>query len=121
MFIGAQNELNKETGKIETNPSIRVNVSKLVEKALEGDKLSVDIRTRVVGGGSPPRNARIWTEWKNCGYTCIVGGQEKGSEVSRIVDVTFTEITFLFLGKICRRYATRSDFEASCPISRYTT
>jgi hypothetical protein len=94
VFIGAQNVLNKRTGKIQTNPGIRVNVKNLVEKALERGKLSVDIKTRVVGGGAPERSARIWKEWESCGYNCIVGGQAKGGEVSRMVDITCMEITF---------------------------
>ncbi|CAF3720422.1 unnamed protein product [Rotaria sordida] len=62
VFIGAQNN----------NAAVRLNIKKLV-KVIEKGKSSNDIKTRIVGGSTPPKGVRAWQEWEACGYTCFLG------------------------------------------------
>ena len=95
MFIGSQNTYNNVTEKVEINKAIRVNVNKLA-KILEANKLQIDIKTRLVGGSTPPRNARVWTEWNLCGYKCVLGDRSAGGRVSHVLDSYHIKITFPF-------------------------
>ncbi|CAF1564281.1 unnamed protein product, partial [Adineta steineri] len=109
VFLGAQTIRNEKTGVPQMNPAIRVNVKNLA-KVLEGDKVSINIRTRIVGGSKPPEKARCWTEWKSYDYKCILGDRSMKNKVSRIVDNYYIKILVLFvLGKPRGRYATRSN------------
>lgn len=81
IFIGAQHVLNKKTGVTEINPAVRLNVEKLVD-LIERKKTSRNIRTRIVGGSEPPRNARVWKEWENCGYRVLLGERTFSNKVN---------------------------------------
>ncbi|CAF1315958.1 unnamed protein product [Adineta steineri] len=70
VFLGAQLIRNEKTGVTEMNPATRVNVGYLTKK-IEGGKLNIDIRTRIVGGTKPPENVRVWREWDSNGYKCM--------------------------------------------------
>jgi len=69
LFIGAQlgQGINGQQ-----DAATRINVANLV-KIIEKDKRIRSIKTRIVGGSTPPRNARVWTEWKKCDYICLLG------------------------------------------------
>jgi hypothetical protein len=84
VFIGSQNLYNKETDRYEGNPAIRLNVKKLAE-VIEKNKLASDIKTRLVGGSTPPRRARVWNEWESCGYRCVLGDRSAQNKVSQIL------------------------------------
>jgi hypothetical protein len=77
IFIGAQLGQGKN-GK--QDASIRINVANLVQ-IIEKDKIKRNIRTRIVGGSIPPRNARAWTEWEKCNYTCLLGERSISNKV----------------------------------------
>ncbi|CAF0809190.1 unnamed protein product [Adineta steineri] len=109
VFLGAQTIRNEKTGVPHMNLAIRVDVNNLA-KVLEGDKVSINVRTRVVGGSKPPEKALCWTKWESCGYKCILGDRSMKNKVSRIVDNYYIKILVLFvLGKPRGRYATRSN------------
>lgn len=71
VFIGAQNN----------NAAVRVNVKKLAA-VIEDRKLSSAIKTRIVGGSTPPKGARVWKEWEACRYTCYLGERSFSNKVS---------------------------------------
>jgi hypothetical protein len=77
LFIGAQLGQG-ENGR--QNASIRINVANLV-KVIEENKQMENIKTRIVGGSIPPRNARVWTEWEKCNYKCLLGGRTNDNKV----------------------------------------
>lgn len=85
IFIGAQNEWNKTSNKMDKNPAVRLNVDKLAD-VIERKRTSADLRTRIVGGSEPPRNARVWQEWTNRGYRVLLGERSASNKVCQ----TFT-------------------------------
>ncbi len=86
MFIGSQNQYNQEIGRGQGNRAIRLNVKKLA-KVIENNKLTSDIITRLVGGSTPPKNARVWKEWESCGYKCALGDRSAQNRVSHILAI----------------------------------
>jgi hypothetical protein len=94
VFIGARNIYNKDTESMQANPAIRVNVNNLA-KILEEGKLQTDIKTRIVGGSTPPpKDARVWQEWADCGYRCILGDRSTSGLVSYILNNYHMKMTF---------------------------
>jgi hypothetical protein len=77
VFIGSQNQYNQEIGRGQGNRAIRLNVKKLTS----------DIITRLVGGSTPPKNARVWKEWESCGYKCALGDRSAQNRVSHILAI----------------------------------
>lgn len=75
VFIGAQNISNKRS-----DSSIRIKVKKL-SKVIENGKSLTNIKTRIVGGSTPPKGARVWDEWKACGYICFLGDRSFNNKV----------------------------------------
>ncbi|UJR29417.1 hypothetical protein I4U23_010629 [Adineta vaga] len=96
IFIGSQYELNKKTGKMETNPAVRLNVEKLVN-LVEDREISRDIRTRLVGGSEPPRNARVWKEWENCNYKVVLGDRSAANKEVFLDDMLHCQMFKLIL------------------------
>jgi hypothetical protein len=80
LFIGAQLGQGKNR---EQDTSIRINVANLV-KIIEKDKRIRNIKTRLVGGSIPPRNARVWTEWEKCNYRCLLGERSISNKVRQL-------------------------------------
>ncbi len=77
LFIGSQLGQGKNG---QQNASTRINIANLV-KIIEKDKRIRSIKTRIVGGSTPPRNARVWTEWEKCNYTCLLGERSFSNKV----------------------------------------
>ncbi|CAF1550094.1 unnamed protein product, partial [Rotaria sp. Silwood1] len=96
VFIGSQKIHNKETGLIQINPAIRVNVKNLA-RVLEANKLQIYIKTRMVGGSKPPKNARVWDEWESCGYTCILGDRSAQDKEQFVDNMLHAQIYDLLL------------------------
>ncbi|CAF4127364.1 unnamed protein product, partial [Rotaria sordida] len=109
VVFGSQIIYDDDTGSTKKNPAIRVNVKNLA-KILETDRLQIEIRTRIVGGSDPSKKARVWQEWKSCGYKCILGAQLGNKKVSRLLGNYHIKISFpLFPGSRRGRYVTRSN------------
>ncbi|CAF1387245.1 unnamed protein product [Adineta steineri] len=94
VFLGAQLIRNEKTGVTEMNPATRVNVGYLTKK-IEGGKLNIDIRTRIVGGTKPPENVRVWREWDSNGYKCMVIDRAATGKESALDDLLHAQILIL--------------------------
>ncbi|CAF0740428.1 unnamed protein product [Adineta steineri] len=96
VFLGAQTIRNEKTGVPQMNLAIRVDVNNLA-KVLEGDKVSINVRTRVVGGSKPPEKALCWTKWESCGYKCILGDRSMKNKESLVDDMLHAQILNILL------------------------
>lgn len=77
LFIGAQHGQNING---QQDLSIRINVENVVN-VIEKNKNPQIIKTRLVGGSTPPRTSRIWSEWEKCNYTCLLGDRSMFNKV----------------------------------------
>ena len=78
LFIGAQMGQGENRRQ---DVSVRIHVKNLVDVVYQ-DKILSNIKTRIVGGSIPPRNARVWKEWESCGYICLLGERTANKKVS---------------------------------------
>ncbi|CAF1147778.1 unnamed protein product [Rotaria sordida] len=109
VFLGSQKIYDDDTGSTKKNPAIRVIIKNLA-KILETDRLQIEIRTRIVGGSNLSEEARVWEEWKSCGYKCILGARLANNKVSRVLGNYHIKIIFpLSPGSRRGRYVTRSN------------
>lgn len=60
---------------------MRVNVEQLAQ-VIEKGKHPKAIKTRIVGGSTPPTGARVWKEWEECKYRCYLGERSSSNKVS---------------------------------------
>ncbi|CAF3950174.1 unnamed protein product [Rotaria magnacalcarata] len=56
-----------------------------------------DIKTRLVGGSTPPRTSRIWNEWEKCNYTCLLGDRSILNKEVFLDDMLHSQIQNLIL------------------------
>ncbi|CAF4623866.1 unnamed protein product, partial [Rotaria socialis] len=93
LFIGSQNGqgINQQQ-----DTSVRINVGNLVA-IIEQDKNSKDIKTRLVGGSTPPRTSRVWNEWEKCNYTCLLGDRSILNREVFLDDMLHSQIQNLIL------------------------
>lgn len=82
LFIGAQVGQGKNGRQ---DAAIRIHVKNLVGVIYQG-KLISNIKTRIVGGSIPPRNARVWKEWESCRYDCLLGERTANKKVSGVYE-----------------------------------
>ncbi|CAF1313902.1 unnamed protein product [Didymodactylos carnosus] len=80
--------------KTKKDNSIRVNVGKLI-KVIENGRLDSDIKTKIVGGSTPPPTSRVWEEWKNYGYKCILGARSWENKEVFLDDMLHAQILTL--------------------------
>ena len=88
LFIGAQ---SGQGANGQQDYNIRINVPKLVN-VIETDKKIRSIKTRIVGGSIPPRNARVWTEWERCHYQCLLGERGFSNKVRYDTCLSFIKL-----------------------------
>ncbi|CAF1397817.1 unnamed protein product [Adineta steineri] len=93
LFIGAQVGQG-EDGKL--NASIRISIGNLVNIIEENIEVH-NIKTRIVGGSVPSRNARVWAEWKKCQYECLLGERSISNKEVFVDDMLHSQIQNLIL------------------------
>ncbi|CAF1215138.1 unnamed protein product [Adineta ricciae] len=97
-----QHILNEKTDVTEINPAVRLNVDKLAD-LIENKKRSRNIQTRIVGGSEPPKNARVWKEWENRGYTVLLGERTSSNKEEFLDDVLHSQMFKLILSHPSKR------------------
>ncbi|CAF1590447.1 unnamed protein product, partial [Adineta steineri] len=93
LFIGAQVGQG-EDGKL--NAAIRISIANLVNVIEENIEVD-NIKTRIVGGSVPSRNARVWAEWERCGYECLLGERSISNKEVFVDDMLHSQIQNLIL------------------------
>ncbi|CAF1565821.1 unnamed protein product, partial [Didymodactylos carnosus] len=97
VFIAAQHLFSISTSKnglpsqSQQDAGIRINIGNLVTVIEQGRRPS-DIRTRLVGGSTPPKTARVWTEWETCGYRCLLGDRSHHDKEVFLDDMLHAQI-----------------------------
>ncbi|CAF1269618.1 unnamed protein product [Adineta ricciae] len=70
---------------------------------IENKKRSRNIQTRIVGGSEPPKNARVWKEWENRGYTVLLGERTSSNKEEFLDDVLHSQMFKLILSHPSKR------------------
>ncbi|CAF0987118.1 unnamed protein product [Adineta ricciae] len=81
---------------------VRLNVDKLAD-LIESKKISRHIQTRIVGGSEPPKNARVWKEWENRGYTVLLGERTFSNKEEFLDDMLHSQVFRLILSHPSKR------------------
>ncbi|CAF4027515.1 unnamed protein product [Rotaria sordida] len=99
LFIGAQlgQGINGQQ-----DAAIRINVGNLVQ-IIEENKNLQDIKTRIVGGSTPPRTSRVWDEWEKCNYKCLLGDRSMFNKEVFLDDMLHSQIQNLILKNLSHR------------------
>ncbi|CAF3943457.1 unnamed protein product [Rotaria sordida] len=77
LFIGTQHGQNANG---QQDAAIRINVENFV-KIIEDNRDLQNTKTRIVGGSTPPRTARVWSEFEKCNYTRLLGDRSMCNKV----------------------------------------